>query len=79
MIQKIEMTCSLDIYVPDRDLFDYTDDTPVLGMTLCKTEELPEREAPLKLLRQVYTGNMDICSMLMYYGRKEMGRALEVK
>lgn len=24
-------------------------------------------------------GDMDICSMLMYYGRKEMNRALEVK
>ena len=22
----IEMTCSLDVYIPDRDLFDYTDD-----------------------------------------------------
>lgn len=75
----IEMTCSLDVYIPDRDLFDYTDDTPVLGMTLCKEEELPKREAPLRLLSQVYTGDMDICSMLMYYGRKEMNRVFEVK
>ena len=73
----IEMTCSLDVYASERDMFDYTDNTPILGMTLCKEEELPEEEAPLKLLSQVYTGEMDICSMLMYYGRKEMGKALE--
>lgn len=73
----IEMTCSLDVYASGSDMFDYTDNTPILGMTLCKEEELPEEEAPLKLLSQVYTGEMDICSLLMYYGRKEMGKALE--
>lgn len=73
----IEMICSLDIYNSDRDLFGYTDNTPILGMSLCKEEDLPEEDVPLKLLRQVYTGELDICSMLMYYGKKEMSDALK--
>lgn len=77
--ERIEMWISLDLYLADRNEFDYTDGTGdcILNYSLCPDEELPEDEQVLKLIRAVRQGKLDWYILLHKYGRKELDQVLK--
>lgn len=71
-----DMIVSLDIWDNERKVFDYTDDSDILGLSYCSDEELPESQKVLKAIRDVRKGKMDFYTMLCYYGPDELKRVI---
>lgn len=59
-----DMAVSIDVYVPELKKYAYTDDTAVLSLVFCETEDLPEkeREALVKLSR-IRKGEIDLAAL----------------
>jgi len=78
---RIHMWESLEMYLKQRNDFDYTDGDPywdhVLGFSFCPDEELPEDEQVLKLIRAVRKGEMDFYTLLHKFGRNELDEMVE--
>lgn len=76
---RIIMWISLEVYIKERNVFDYTDGTGdcVLGYSFCSYEELPEDERMLKLISDVRKGEMDFYLLLHKYSVHELDVLLE--
>ncbi len=78
---RIHMWASLEMYIAERDDFDYTDNCPyydwILGFSFCPDEELPEEAQALKLIRAVRKGEMDFYTLLHKFGRGELDTLLK--
>lgn len=62
-----DMITSIDVYNEEfTHKFDYTDDTPILDMQLCKEEDLPENEYMLMDIRNARLGKLD-WMVLLYH------------
>ena len=60
----ISMYVSLDTYYAKEKLFEMTDDTPVLELSKCKDDELPEDQRILKVISAVRKGELDFYTVL---------------
>ena len=55
---------SLDTYYAKEKLFEITDDTPVLELSRCRADELPEDQRILKVISAVRKGELDFYTIL---------------
>lgn len=55
---------SLDTYYPKEKLFEINDDTPVLELSKCRDDELPEDQRMLKVISAVRKGEVDFYTVL---------------
>lgn len=60
----ITMYVSLDTYYAKEKLFEITDETPVLELSKCRDDELPEEQRTLKVISAVRKGNLDFYTVL---------------
>lgn len=60
----ISMYVSLDTYYAKEKLFEITDDTPVLELSKCRDDELPEDQRILKVISAVRKGELDFYTVL---------------
>ena len=60
----IAMYVSLDTYYAKEKLFEITDETPVLELSKCRDDELPEEQRTLKVISAVRKGNLDFYTVL---------------
>ena len=60
----ITMYVSLDTYYAKEKLFEITDETPVLELSKCRDDELPEEQRILKVISAVRKGELDFYTIL---------------
>ncbi len=60
----IAMYVSLDTYYAKEKLFEITDETPVLELSKCRDDELPENQRILKVISAVRKGELDFYTIL---------------
>lgn len=60
----ISMYASLDTYYAKEKLFEITDETPVLELSKCEDDELPEDQRILKVISAIRKGNLDFYTVL---------------
>ena len=60
----ITMYVSLDTYYAKEKLFEITDETPVLELSKCRDDELPENQRILKVISAVRKGELDFYTIL---------------
>lgn len=66
---------SLDTYYAKEKLFEITDDTPVLELSKCRDDELPEDQRILKVISAVRKGELDfytVLNQMRFHGLDDM-------